>query len=116
MTRRVEITVLNNTKYTMHVKRKELKHGKWRIAPVSVGSDESLEFQAEKETGALYGVEGLVQYECNKGLFTIKFEKPYGKSDSFIKVTDEHGVVVEVYGVIKTSEVISGTVKLEKIL
>jgi len=118
MKRRVKVTVKNSTEHTMHVKRKELEHGKWTKKPENIGPRESEEFIADKTTGSAYGVKGFVQYECNGGLFVIEFVKPYGPNPSSITVPEEdmHNVEVEVYGIKHTTEEISGTVELIKVL
>ncbi|TRX35541.1 hypothetical protein FNW52_10910 [Flavobacterium sp. ZT3R18] len=116
MTRKIEITVYNHTEHIMYVKKKGLTYGQWLVEPFSIGSGDSRQFSAEKEIGDRQGTEGFVLYECEKRSFAIMFEKPYGKGDSFIKVTDIEGLLIEVNEIIKYTEVTSGSVELVEVL
>jgi hypothetical protein len=116
MTRKIEVTVHNHTEHIMYVKKTGLSCGKWLVEPFSIGSRDSRQFSAEKEIGERQGAVGFVLYECANRSFVIKFEKPYGKGDSFIKSIDIEGLLVEVNEITKTTELTSGLVELVEIL
>jgi hypothetical protein len=116
MTRRIEVTVCNHTNHIMYVRNKDLACGQWDVEPVSIGSGDSQQFSVEKEVGERYGTKGFVLYECENRSFVIKFDKPYGRGDSFIKVVDEEGLLIEVNETVKTTEIMTGSVELVEVL
>lgn len=84
MTRRMTITVLNNSAdETWLYHSSDLEHGKWMkdSPPNSVHPNSTAIVQSEKTSGSLYGTTGQISFTSSKkpgSTLTINWNKPYG--------------------------------------
>ncbi|MGX5857348.1 hypothetical protein ACWKW6_27080 [Dyadobacter jiangsuensis] len=88
MTRKVKMTVNNNTNKVLTFKSKDRKHGKFTTDPPAT-IQASGSWTCSNKSGELVGPEGTVIYETDGGKTTVEFyyNHPMGSATSSYRVT-----------------------------
>ena len=85
-TRKITITVQNNTGCILSLSHHKLEHGKWLTSPSENIADKASDiWEAGNKDGALIGTTGTVTYTGGDATFKIDFDHPYGSSDTVVK-------------------------------